>query len=61
MGIYKPKVYTSFVPKEPKTVAEAIANPEWFQVMKDEYTALIKNNTWKMVSLPKDRKPIGCK
>ena len=29
--------------------------------MQQEYEALMKNNTWSLVPLPPDRKPIGCK
>lgn len=29
--------------------------------MREEYEALIRNGTWSLVSLPKDRQLIGCK
>ena len=29
--------------------------------MRNEYDALIKNGTWKLVDLPNGTKPIGCK
>lgn len=29
--------------------------------MKEEYSALMKNNTWTLVELPSHRKVIGCK
>lgn len=29
--------------------------------MKEEYNALIKNKTWKLVPIPKDKNIIGCK
>jgi len=36
-------------------------NPDWFQVMKDEYDALIQNNTSSLTSLPPGATTIGCK
>lgn len=61
MGVSKPKAFTVSVPTEPKTKEEALARPEWLQAMKKEYGALIRNGTWSLVPLPKDRQPIGCK
>jgi hypothetical protein len=29
--------------------------------MKEEYDALIQNNTWNLVELPEGKKPISCK
>jgi len=42
-------------------VKQALADPEWFAVMKQEFQALIDNNTWDLVTLPNDRQPVGCK
>lgn len=29
--------------------------------MKEEMEALLKNDTWTLVTLPKGKKPVGCK
>jgi Reverse transcriptase (RNA-dependent DNA polymerase) len=47
--------------EEPKHFQEALSQPVWREVMKEELRALEKNNTWVIVSLPKDKKPVGCK
>ncbi|XP_019189152.1 PREDICTED: uncharacterized protein LOC109183502 [Ipomoea nil] len=46
---------------EPKTYQEAVQHECWRKAMQDEITALERNNTWKLVSLPPSNKPIGCK
>ncbi|KAL4575087.1 hypothetical protein LXL04_021928 [Taraxacum kok-saghyz] len=46
---------------EPTSYKEAIQYPEWKQAMDEEIQALELNNTWTVVPLPKDRKPLGCK
>ena len=46
---------------EPKSVKQALTDPNWLSAMQQEYEALMKNNTWSLVPLPPDRKPIGCK
>jgi histone deacetylase 1/2 len=38
-----------------------MADSRWLQAMKEEYTALMNNNTWSLVPLPPHRKAIGCK
>nr|KYP59043.1 Retrovirus-related Pol polyprotein from transposon TNT 1-94 [Cajanus cajan] len=67
-GIFRPKIYTAKATDhiydstiEPHTVKEALSKPEWCQAMKEEYEALIKNNTWTLVDLPPGCKEIGCK
>jgi hypothetical protein len=40
---------------------EANQKQEWRDAMQVEYDALMKNNTWKLVELPPNKKPIGCK
>ncbi|KAL6322290.1 hypothetical protein AAG906_005259 [Vitis piasezkii] len=47
-GIIKPKVYT-------------LQNENWKIAMIDEYSTLLRNNTWSLVDLPAGRKVIGCK
>lgn len=61
-GIYKPKAYSAVsLPSEPTSVAAALKHPQWKAAMQAEYDALLKNQTWSLVSLPPGRKPIGCK
>ncbi|XP_029127967.1 uncharacterized protein LOC109802636 [Cajanus cajan] len=67
-GIFRPKIYTAKAAAhiydstiEPHTVKEALSKPEWCQAMKEEYEALIKNNTWTLVDLPPGCNAIGCK
>ena len=47
--------------EEPNNYHEAINNPNWYKAMKEELRALEKNETWVIVQLPKDKKPVGCK
>ena len=58
-GIFKPKVYS--VTKKPQSSNEALQNENWKIAMIDEYSALLRNNTWSLVDLPVGRKVIGCK
>jgi histone deacetylase 1/2 len=58
-GNLKPKVFLANL--EPTSVKTALADSKWSQAMKDEYQALINNNTWTLVPLPPHRKAIGCK
>ena len=49
-GIFQSKVYTvTLINKEPSTVQEALSDQNWHQTMRDEYEALIKNETWSLV------------
>ncbi|KAA3482705.1 Retrovirus-related Pol polyprotein from transposon TNT 1-94 [Gossypium australe] len=59
-GIFKPKALTTEV-VEPFTIEEAFSSLEWRDAAQAEYNALIRNNTWDLVSLPSNRKIIGCK
>ncbi|KAL6350954.1 hypothetical protein AAG906_031540 [Vitis piasezkii] len=45
----------------PTGVQEALFNPKWTQAIKEEMEALLKNNTWTIVSLPEGKKAVGCK
>ena len=40
---------------------QALADSKWFNAMKQEYEALMNNKTWDLVSLPPNRKAVGCK
>ena len=46
---------------EPSSYLEASQSKEWTAAMKNELDALIANNTWELVPLPKEKKPIGCR
>ncbi|XP_074314044.1 uncharacterized protein LOC141649248 [Silene latifolia] len=47
--------------EEPRNYYEAARDPKWCDAMRKEIDALEKNGTWKIVSIPHDKKPIGCK
>ena len=47
--------------KEPESYEEAYQNTKWLEAMKEEITALDKNQTWELVPKPKEAKPISCK
>ncbi|KAJ0912392.1 putative RNA-directed DNA polymerase [Helianthus annuus] len=55
--------FTSVLNKsvEPRFYHEACKDPNWVSAMNAEIEALNRNNTWDLVELPHDRKPIGCK
>jgi hypothetical protein len=40
----------------PNSYSEAAGNPLWEVSMDEEYSALMDNNTWDLVPLPKERK-----
>lgn len=46
---------------EPHTFEEASKYPDWCLAMDLEYKALISNQTWDVVKLPADKKPVACK
>jgi len=62
-GIVLPRVNPTLLltHTEPKTVKQALADLQWKKAMQEEYAALQKNHTWTLVSLPPNRKAIGCK
>lgn len=37
------------IPKEPKTMTEALVSLYWFHTMSNEYSALLNNQTWELV------------
>ena len=45
----------------PSSVEEALSDPKWEKAMQKELKALKKNNTWKLVPLPEEKKLVGCK
>ena len=53
-GIYKPKVYTTVVAlpnhfQEPSSIRQALQLPHWKMTMEAEYSALVRNGTWRLV------------
>ncbi|RVW25308.1 putative mitochondrial protein [Vitis vinifera] len=45
----------------PKNIQEALEIPEWKEAMMEEIRALEKNRTWEVMTLPTEKKPVGCK
>jgi hypothetical protein len=68
-GIRKPKIYNDGTMRygnltsstEPYNMQEALSNPQWKAVMDDEYAALMKNKTWRLVPPQPSRNVIDCK
>ena len=52
---------SSSVLPEPINFLSAVKQPEWAAAMKDEFQALMHNNTWKLVPRPHKRHVIRCK
>ena len=46
---------------EPKTIKQALTDPQWFAAMKQEYKALLQNKTSNLVPLPKYKQVVHCK
>ena len=44
---------------EPRSYNKALLNPQWVEAMNRELKALDDNETWEIVSLPHEKKPIG--
>lgn len=44
---------------EPTTIQQALQSVEWFNVMKQEYIALMENGTWTLVPPPSHGEVIG--
>jgi len=62
-GIGQPRIHLTLLLTnvEPTNYKQALADPIWFDAMKAEYDALIRNKTWSLVPLPANRVPVGCK
>ncbi|RVW92108.1 Retrovirus-related Pol polyprotein from transposon RE1 [Vitis vinifera] len=45
----------------PKNIQEALEIPEWREAVMEEIRALEKNGTWEVMTLPRGKKPVGCK
>ena len=49
------------VSTNPQNFLDASGVPKWDSAMIEEYSSLMKNHTWDLVSLPKGRKLVRCK
>ncbi|KAK1621013.1 hypothetical protein QYE76_026530 [Lolium multiflorum] len=47
--------------REPTSVSEALSDPRWKVAMDEEYSALLNNNTWRLVPRPHGKNLIDCK
>lgn len=45
----------------PTKIQEALKDPKWVQEIKEEMEALQGKETWNLVSLPRNKKIVGCK
>ena len=45
----------------PKTPQEAMENTQWKGAMYEETQALLQNDTWDIVDLPKGKRPVSCR
>jgi len=43
----------------PKNVEEVLVDPKWAQAIQEEIEALQKNNTWRLIPLPKGEEDRG--
>lgn len=46
---------------DPQTFVAATRHPKWDSAMEEECSSLMKNHTWDLYSLPKERKLVRCK
>ncbi|GJT03840.1 ribonuclease H-like domain-containing protein [Tanacetum coccineum] len=53
-------LHVSSVSPLPKSYRDAFNDPNWQNAMRDEYTALIKNETWTLVPRPPDTNIVRC-
>ncbi len=57
-------VYSVLDILEPNNISEALKgkhSTDWKQAANSEYNSLLENDTWDLVELPGNRKPIRCK
>ncbi|KAK1699085.1 hypothetical protein QYE76_015782 [Lolium multiflorum] len=68
-GIRQPKKYTDGTVRygmfsatgEPSSLSEALGDSKWHQPMKEEYSALLENHTWRLVPPSSSKNLIDCK
>lgn len=65
MGIFKPKVFIlvslDLNLTEPSSMKQVLCSSKQKALMQAEFDALVKNNTWVLVPIPKDRQIVGNK
>lgn len=59
-GKSKPKAYMVHTESEPTSTKQTLNKPEWAMAMRNESNALQANITWTLITLPRDRKVVGC-
>lgn len=47
--------------REPTNVCDALSHKDWSTAMREEYTVLLRNNTWSLVPLRSNASIVGCK
>ena len=45
----------------PKNIQESLEISEWRDAVMEELRTLEKNGTWEVMTLPREKKPVGCK
>lgn len=61
-GISKPKIFfIDYKEIEPSTTRDALKHPHWRKAMEEEYSTLMKNETWELVSSLPNQKIVDCK
>jgi len=46
---------------EPSNSTQALKDPQWRAAMAEEFTALVRNNTWQLVPAVPNQNVVGCK
>jgi hypothetical protein len=49
------------ISNDPQQFSDIVGIPKWDAAMIEEYSSLMKNHTWDLVSLPKGQKLVRCK
>lgn len=63
-GIFKPKALSaqiSFDDIEPQNFQHALRSPAWKKAMQNELSALARNQTWSLCTLPPNKELVSCK
>ena len=45
----------------PRTIQDALGDPDWKLAIQEEMSALRKNRTWEIVNKPEGKTTVGCK
>lgn len=66
-GIFRPKQlhhatkFPLLEDVEPTSVSKALSDPRWLAAMSEEFTTLLKHDTWDLTPAPANTNIIGCK